>query len=159
MLQGLLKSCVIIAFPCFVFYGQRVSLCLIAPKWQIMPLMIWWKCEIIKLLRRLAACVYSFRVFFFCFYKFMPWGFKRPSSYFHKFTSTAISRFGGGVITWKQNGFISFNPAGAAICTGNICNCGVCTVKQLKTTRVSNTNKVEGGCNRSTTVRGRQGCV
>lgn len=160
MLQGLLKSCVIIAFPCFVFYGQRVSLCLIAPKWQIMPLMIWWKCEIIKLLRRLAACVYSFRGFFFSAFTNLCHEASRGQAVI--FTNSLPQPFldlEGGVITWKQNGFISFNPAGAAICTGNICSCGVCTVKQLKLTRVSNTNKVEGGCNRSTTVRGRQGCV
>lgn len=38
---------------------------------------------------------------------------------------------GGGVITWEQNGFISFNLAAAAICAGDICICRVDRVKQL----------------------------
>lgn len=62
--------------------------------------------------------------------KFMPWGFERPNTYLHKFTSTLLPDL--GVITWEQNGFISFNPAGTAICTGNICICRVDRVKQLE---------------------------
>lgn len=36
-----------------------------------------------------------------------------------------------GVITWVQNGFISFNLAAAAICGSDICICRVDRVKQL----------------------------
>lgn len=52
-----------------------------------------------------------------------------------------------GVITWEQNGFISFNPAAAAICAGNICSCGVCTVKQLETSKSLKYKQGRGGNN------------
>lgn len=147
MLQGLLKSCVYNCFPCFVFYRQRVILCLIAPKWQIMPVMIWWKCEIIKLLRRPAACVYSFvfAVTNLCHEASRGQAVIYTNSLPQPFLDL-------GVITWEQNGFISFNPAAAAICTGNICSCGVCTVKQLETSE-SLKYKQGGGGNNQNKIR------
>lgn len=134
MLQGLLKSCVIIAFLVLFFYGQRVILCLIAPKWQIRPVMLWWKCEIIKLLRRPAACVYSLT--FFPLLQMYATRASRGQAVIY--TNSLPQPFlDSGVITWEQNGFISFNLVGAAICTGNICCRGVCTVKQLETGKES----------------------
>lgn len=95
-----------------------------------MPVMIWWKCEIIKLLRRPAACVYSFvfAVTNLCHEASRGQAVIYTNSLPPPFLDL-------GVITWEQNGFISFNPAAAAICTGNICSCGVCTVKQLETSK------------------------
>lgn len=64
-----------------------------------------------------------------------------------------------GVITWEQNGFISFNPAGAAICSGNICGCGVCTVKQLETSECLKYKQGRGGDNQKKNLCRRQYCL
>lgn len=111
-------------------------LCLIAPKWQIMPVMIWWKSEIIKLPRRPAACVY---LFVFTLTNLCHEASRGQAVIY---TNSLPQPFLDlGVITWEQNGFISFNPAGAAICTCNICSHGACTVKTAN--RLSNANMVE----------------
>lgn len=144
MLRGLLKSCVIIAFLVLFCTGRGVILCLIAPKWQIMPVMIWWKCEIIKLPRRLAAFaflyIYIYIIILFIYFLLLQIYATRLEEAKQLFTQIHFhSHFWiWGVITRERNGFISFNPAGAAICSSNICLHGF---NSSKAARLSNAKK------------------
>lgn len=75
---------------------------LIAPTWQITAVMIWWKCEIIRLL---CVCVC---VIICSYFQYVPRGSEGPQSHSHKFTST-VSSWTSGKWCSEESVFVSFN--------------------------------------------------